>query len=79
MKSVCLRYFNACGADASGEIGEAHFPETHLIPLVLEVPLGKREKCFIFGGNITILIQKTTTTRPTALVCEIISTLQTSL
>jgi UDP-glucose 4-epimerase len=55
IKSVCLRYFNACGADESGEIGEAHDPETHLIPLVLEVPLGKREKCFIFGGNILFI------------------------
>ena len=36
---VSLRYFNACGADASGEIGEDHSPETHLIPLILQVPL----------------------------------------
>ena len=46
-----FRVFNACGADESGENGEAHSPETHLIPLVLEVPLGKRDKCFIFGGK----------------------------
>lgn len=39
VKSVCLRYFNACGADEEGDIGEVHEPETHLIPLVLRVPL----------------------------------------
>lgn len=47
---VSLR-FNACGADASGEIGEDHSPETHLIPLILQVPLGKREKIMIFGDD----------------------------
>ncbi|KAJ3212104.1 hypothetical protein HK099_007804, partial [Clydaea vesicula] len=51
MKYVCLRYFNACGADADGDIGEDHTPETHLIPLVLEVPLGKKDKCFIYGED----------------------------
>ena len=51
MKSICLRYFNACGADGDGCIGEDHEPETHLIPLVLQVPLGKRERCFIFGND----------------------------
>ena len=40
LRSVSLRYFNACGADPSGEIGEDHYPETHLIPLVLQVALG---------------------------------------
>lgn len=39
IKFVCLRYFNACGADDSGEIGEDHEPETHLIPLILQVGL----------------------------------------
>lgn len=48
---VSLRYFNACGADESGEIGEDHMPETHLIPLILQVPLGKREKISIFGDD----------------------------
>lgn len=48
---VALRYFNACGAHASGKIGEAHDPETHLIPLILQVPLGKREKISIFGDD----------------------------
>lgn len=51
LKNVCLRYFNACGADSCGEIGEDHTPETHLIPIVLQVPLGKREKVFIFGND----------------------------
>ena len=51
LKSVCLRYFNACGADASGEIGEDHSPESHLIPIVLQVPLGKRKEVFIFGDD----------------------------
>jgi UDP-glucose-4-epimerase GalE len=49
--SVSLRYFNAAGADKDGEIGEAHDPETHLIPLVLEVAAGLREKIYILGDN----------------------------
>jgi len=48
---VALRYFNAAGADASGEIGEDHHPETHLIPLILEAALGKREAVSIFGTD----------------------------
>lgn len=48
---AALRYFNACGAHPSGAIGEAHDPETHLIPLILQVPLGKREKISVFGGD----------------------------
>lgn len=51
IKFVSLRYFNVAGAHESGYIGEAHSPETHLIPLVLEVPLGKREKVLIFGDD----------------------------
>ncbi|MDI6452397.1 UDP-glucose 4-epimerase GalE [Peloplasma aerotolerans] len=51
IKYVSLRYFNASGAHPSGMIGEDHLPETHLIPLVLEVPLGKRDKIFIFGDD----------------------------
>ena len=51
LKYVSLRYFNACGAHASGEIGEAHNPETHLIPLILQVPNGKREFISIFGND----------------------------
>lgn len=48
---VSLRYFNACGAHESGMIGEAHNPETHLIPLILQVPLGKREAINIYGED----------------------------
>ena len=46
-----LRYFNAAGADTSGEIGERHEPETHLIPLVLQVATGERESIKIFGED----------------------------
>ncbi len=49
VECVFLRYFNACGATA--KYGEDHKPETHLIPLVLQVPLGQREKIFIFGDD----------------------------
>ena len=51
MKYVALRYFNAAGAHISGEIGEAHNPESHLIPLILQVPNGKREQINIFGDD----------------------------
>lgn len=51
LKYVSLRYFNACGADESGEIGEAHTPESHLIPLILQVPNGKRETISIYGTD----------------------------
>ncbi len=51
IKSVRLRYFNAAGADPGGDIGELHSPETHLIPLVLSVALGKRECISIFGED----------------------------
>lgn len=51
LKSVCLRYFNVAGAHMSGNIGEAHKPETHLIPIILEVANGKREKLKIYGNN----------------------------
>ncbi len=51
LKYVALRYFNACGAHESGEIGEAHAPETHLIPLILQVPLGQRDHISIFGDD----------------------------
>lgn len=49
--SACLRYFNACGADVDGQIGEAHDPETHLIPLVIETALGKRSHISIYGDD----------------------------
>lgn len=51
LRYVALRYFNACGADESGEIGEAHSPETHLIPLILQVPNNQRESVSIFGTD----------------------------
>ena len=51
MRSACLRYFNAAGACPSGRRGEDHTPETHLIPLVLQVALGQREQIAIFGDD----------------------------
>ena len=51
LRYVALRYFNACGAHESGRIGEAHNPESHLIPLILQVPGGKRPFISIFGGD----------------------------
>ncbi|MBN2124136.1 MAG: UDP-glucose 4-epimerase GalE, partial [Deltaproteobacteria bacterium] len=51
LRSVCLRYFNAAGADPEGELGEDHRPETHLIPLVLQTALGQRERVDIFGDD----------------------------
>lgn len=51
IKYVALRYFNAAGAHHSGRIGEDHSPETHLVPLILQVPLGKREHVSIFGDD----------------------------
>ena len=47
----CLRYFNACGAHPKGHIGEAHQPESHLIPLVLQVALGQRDHISIYGTD----------------------------
>lgn len=51
LRYVSLRYFNACGAHVSGKIGEAHNPESHLIPLILQVPNGQREFISIFGND----------------------------
>ena len=51
LRFVSLRYFNACGAHPNGKIGEAHNPETHLIPLILQVPNGKRKYISIFGND----------------------------
>ncbi len=51
IKSICLRYFNAAGADENGRIGERHDPETHLIPLVLTVATGQRDRISIFGTD----------------------------
>ena len=50
-KHVTLRYFNAAGADPDGEIGEAHDPETHLLPLVIEAALGRRPHVQVFGTD----------------------------
>ncbi|APW62048.1 UDP-glucose 4-epimerase GalE [Paludisphaera borealis] len=49
---AALRYFNASGASADGDLGEDHDPETHLIPLVLQVALGQREHITIFGDKL---------------------------
>ncbi len=51
LNSVCLRYFNACGADPDGELGECHDPETHLIPLILQVASGRRDFITVFGRD----------------------------
>jgi UDP-glucose 4-epimerase len=51
MGFISLRYFNVAGADPAGEIGEDHHPETHLIPLILQVPLGRRAHVRIFGAD----------------------------
>jgi UDP-glucose 4-epimerase len=51
MKSVCLRYFNAAGADPEGQLGERHDPETHLIPLVLQAASGRRPQISVFGRD----------------------------
>jgi UDP-glucose 4-epimerase len=51
LKSVCFRYFNAAGADPSGQLGEDHAPETHLIPLVLMTALGQRDSISVFGTD----------------------------
>ena len=51
LKSTCLRYFNAAGADPEVQLGERHDPETHLIPLVLQVASGKKPHISVFGRN----------------------------
>ena len=51
LKSICLRYFNAAGADPEGELGECHEPETHLIPLILQVASGRRAHINVFGED----------------------------
>ena len=53
IKYVSLRYFNVAGAHESGKIGEAHIPETHLIPLVLQAASGMRENISVFGTDYT--------------------------
>ena len=51
LKSVCLRYFNAAGADPEGQLGERHDPETHLVPLILQVASGRRSEIQVFGRD----------------------------
>ena len=51
IKYTALRYFNAAGAHVNGQIGEDHSPETHLIPFILDVALGNREKIMMFGDD----------------------------
>lgn len=51
LKYIALRYFNACGADEDGDIGEDHNPESHLIPLVLKTCLGIRDSISIYGDD----------------------------
>jgi len=51
LNSISLRYFNACGADPEGELGECHDPETHLIPLILQAASGRRESITVFGRD----------------------------
>ena len=51
IRSVSLRYFNVAGAVADGSLGEAHLPESHLIPLMLQVPLGQRDHITVFGND----------------------------
>ena len=51
IKFTCLRYFNAAGAHVSGNIGEDHSPESHLIPIVLQVANGQRDKIMMFGDD----------------------------
>lgn len=51
IEAISLRYFNAAGADADGEIGEDHDPETHLIPLVIAAALGRRASVNVYGTD----------------------------
>lgn len=51
LQSVCLRYFNAAGADPAGRLGERHEPETHLIPLILQAASGRRNAITVFGRD----------------------------
>ena len=51
LRSACLRYFNAAGADPEGRLGEDHDPETHLIPLAIDAVLGRRPPLAIFGSD----------------------------
>lgn len=69
LKSARLRYFNAAGADPAAEIGEDHDPETHLIPLVLDVASGKRPDVTVFGTDYRT--QDRTAVRDYIHVCDL--------
>jgi UDP-glucose 4-epimerase len=51
LRSACLRYFNAAGADPEGRLGEDHTPETHLIPITIDAALGRRPELEVFGTD----------------------------
>jgi UDP-glucose 4-epimerase len=51
LRSACLRYFNAAGADPAGRLGEDHRPESHLVPLVIDAALGRRAALHVFGDD----------------------------
>jgi UDP-glucose 4-epimerase len=51
LRSACLRYFNAAGADPAGRLGEDHRPESHLLPLVIDAALGRRPALEVFGDD----------------------------
>jgi len=51
LRSVCLRYFNAAGADSSGKIGERHDPETHVLPLLIQTAMDRKKEFSVFGTN----------------------------
>lgn len=55
LRWATLRYFNAAGADPGGELGEAHDPETHLIPLAIQAALGQREHVKVYGSDYSTL------------------------
>ncbi|HKZ34990.1 MAG TPA: UDP-glucose 4-epimerase GalE [Patescibacteria group bacterium] len=51
LRSMCIRYFNAAGASVDGKIGENHVPETHIIPIAMQVALGLRDKFLLYGDD----------------------------
>ncbi|MFK3776065.1 UDP-glucose 4-epimerase GalE [Pseudomonas sp. NPDC089406] len=71
LKSVCLRYFNAAGADPGGQLGECHEPETHLIPLILQAASGRRPAITVFGRDYAT--QDGTCIRDYVHVCDLAS------
>ena len=69
LKSVCLRYFNAAGAHPDGSIGERHDPETHLIPLVLQVASGGASPSACSAATTTRLTAPASATTSTSSIC----------